>query len=76
MGAARVAGLSALQRQEHSPLSTPQLIRDLDQRLAELGGRAAEPDTRLVTHAPSAQRGVLPPSGRQPAVSVSRIDGT
>ena len=76
MGAARVAGLSALQRQEHAPLSTPQLIRDLDQRLAALGGHGSEPDTRLVTHALDVQGGVLPPSGRQPAVSVSRIDGT
>jgi len=77
MGAARVAGLSALLRQEGSSLSAAQMLHDLDQRLAALGARGAEPDTRLVTHAPGTTGSLTtPPADRPRAVSALRIEGS
>ena len=60
MAAARVAGLSALLREERSGASAPQLIDELDQRLAALGARGAGADTRVVTHAPDAPPATRP----------------
>ena len=53
MGAARVAGLSALLRQEHGNLSTAQMLSALDQQLTALGAHATASDGQLVTHAPN-----------------------
>ena len=62
MAAARVAGLSALLRQERSRVSAPQMIDELDRRLAALGARGAGSDTRVVTHTPGAQPSAPPMS--------------
>jgi hypothetical protein len=58
MGAARVAGISALLREQRIGASVPELLDALTTRLAALG--AVEPDTRVVTHAPETPPSALP----------------
>jgi subtilisin family serine protease len=54
MAAARVAGLTALLREEHGARPLAELRRDLDQRLAVLGAHGSEAAVHLATHAPGA----------------------
>ncbi len=78
MAAARVAGLSALLRQEGGSPSTAEMLRDLNQRVATLGANGAKPDTRVVTHTPGSTESarVPPPVDRQPTPAVLRVEGT
>lgn len=56
MGAARVAGLSALLRQQRGNLSPAQMLSALDQQLTALGAHATTADGQFVTHAPNPSR--------------------
>ena len=77
MGAARVAGLSALLRQERSSVTTDQIVKELDRRLAALGSRSTGPDTHLLTRAPAAAPGApTAPASRAMTVGVLRAEGT
>ncbi len=76
MGAARVAGLSALLRQEHTSASIEQMLRDLDIRLAALNPSGSEPDTRVVTHAPMPPADALTPPVDRPRTTALHIEGT
>jgi subtilisin family serine protease len=74
MGAARVAGLSALLRQEHGSLSTAQMLNAIDQQLTALGAHATAADGQLVTHAPNPAMNARPADGH--GTAAMRIEGT
>jgi subtilisin family serine protease len=81
MAAARVAGLAALLRQEHSSATSRDFRSELDRRVAELGARRDGTD-RIVTRAPGTTasappKGILPQSIPSPIhVDTARLKGT
>lgn len=75
MAAARVTGIAALLRQEHTDTSLAQLRSDLDERLTTLGVRGPDSDGRLVMHAPNPAPGKLP-DRPESSTPTSLIDGT
>jgi subtilisin family serine protease len=76
MGAARVAGLAALLRQEHGSLSTAQMLKALDQQLTALGAHATVTDGQLVTHAPNSATHAPSADSRAQRTTAVRIEGT
>jgi hypothetical protein len=74
MGAARVAGLTALLRQEDAHASAADVLRNLDRRLAALGD--TKPDTRVVTHNAAPGIAPAPPARGQPANAALGVEGS